>query len=81
MARGLLSSAPDAAAAATARCIAAIRFEVIGTVRVTLDADHRKDNDSGWFRSGIEISAAARIARFVGESDDFAHCNPLAASA
>src|ERR1017187_6645919 len=81
MARGRLSSARDAAAAAAPRCIAGIRFEAVGAVRVTLDADHRKNDDGRGFRIGVDIFAAARTARFVGKSDNFAHCNPLAAAA
>ena len=46
-----------------------------------LDTDHRKNNDGRGFRIGIDISATAPAARFVGKPNNFAHCNPLAAAA
>ncbi|MFZ0847290.1 MAG: hypothetical protein WAM62_16000 [Pseudolabrys sp.] len=66
-------------AAAAAGTIAGVRFETIGTVWIAIDPDHRKDNNGRRLSIGIDISAAAPVARLVGKSDDFAHCSPLSA--
>src|SRR3974390_1000442 len=73
-------SARDATAAPAARCVSGIGFEVVRTVRSAVDSYHRQDNDGCRFRSGVDVPASARIARFVGKPNDIAHCNPLAAS-
>lgn len=70
----------SASAATAARCVSGIGFEVVRTVRSAVDAYHRQDNDGCRFRSGVDVPASARIARFVGKPNDIAHCNPLAAS-
>src|SRR3974390_675960 len=75
-----LESAGDATAATAARWFSGIGFEVVRTVRSAVDSYHRQDNDGCRFRSGVDVPASARIARFVGKPNDIAHCNPLAGS-
>ncbi|HLF22936.1 MAG TPA: hypothetical protein VI565_03365 [Burkholderiales bacterium] len=77
LAQGRSGSARDTAAAAAARTVTAVRFETVGPVRTAVDADHRQNDDGRRFGGGVDISAAARIAGFIGKLDDFAHCSPL----
>src|SRR5262245_13031469 len=57
---------------ATARTIAGIRFKAVRSIRTTLDADHRQNDDCRRF--GISVDIFAARAHLVGKSDDLAHC-------
>jgi hypothetical protein len=73
---GLIGSADDTPAPATAGIITRMRLETVDPIGVTLNADHGKDDDSRRFGIGVDISAGTQVTRFLGKSDDFAHCSP-----
>jgi hypothetical protein len=67
-----LRSARKTAATATASA-PGLRFETVRSVRIAVNAYHRQYDDRGGFGRGVDKFAAARKARLVGKTDDFAH--------